>query len=277
MNLDYASLLNEIEQYRENCRKKCEKIKKSQMTKEEKAKAIKSQKEQTKKIIEEINVKLHEPYNNFQKSTDTYLFTELIGVECCPYCNLEKIPTTFQKNKDGEVISTTCRPDIDHFESQKKAPEKQLELTNLVPSCQTCNRTVKLQKEFSLSTHLNPYIEDFDNHMYFSLNLIDPNNYKDEKNFEILITASDNSHAAQLAENNVVDLELRQRYQKFKKDVVQIMENKSLYDANKQLEIIDVTGVKKSLREILFPDEKCDINKTERGKLKRDIISRYIK
>ena len=46
----------------------------------------------------------------------------------------------------------------------------------------------------------------------------------------------------------------------------------NLYDANKQLEIKDVTGVKKSLREILFPDEKCDINKTERGKLKRDII-----
>ena len=45
----------------------------------------------------------------------------------------------------------------------------------------------------------------------------------------------------------------------------------------KQKEIINLTNETNNLRKELFPDENCDINSTERGKLKRDIIKHYIK
>ena len=175
-------------------------------------------------------------------------------------------------------MSKTIRPDIDHFESQKKAPEKQLELKNLVPSCLNCNRNVKLKKTFTLDDHLNPYYHDFDSLMFFSLYPLSNDSYTDKDDFDIRIEKRDgcNELLGKLAENNVVDLKLRERYQDYKEDVTKIMENKKFYFDAKRRELEDISGMDK-LWNKLFPDENCDINSTERGKLKRDIIQRYVK
>ena len=276
LKLDYASLLQEIEDCKKKIQEKNKAIRKEKDGR--KKNALELGKIKLKNRIKDINKRIEKPYQDFQKSDDSYLFTKLIGVTCCPYCNLFKISTTLKQDVNGKVLSKTTRPDIDHFESQKKAPEKQLEVTNLVPSCLVCNRDVKLKQVFTLNDHLNPYYYDFDSLMTFSLYLLNGDSYTNKDDFEICIEKRDgcDESLSILAENNVKDLKLRERYQDYKEDVVRIMENKKYYFAAKRREIEDVSGMIE-LWERLFPDENCDINSTERGKLKRDIIQHYVK
>lgn len=244
-------------------------LKNKRITKK-KATAQKNKIRNEKKLKQQkISKELIKNYTEFANSDDVYAFTNAIPVRCCPYCNLHSIPT----------VKGADRPDIDHFEAKALVPEKQLELENMVPCCLKCNRDIKNEKCFSLDTHINPYIEDFDSLVEFYINP-HSSDYTKEENFDICIKRNSSCKDRLLYEkamNNVRDFKLIERYQAYKKDVTSIFENEKFYFEKKQKELVNLAQEKKSLRETLFPDEKCNINKTERGKLKIDIIKRYIK
>lgn len=67
----------------------------------------------------------------------------------CPFCN-QAYAFTIQKNRRG------FRPTLDHFYCKDKYPHLALTLNNLVPSCNTCNSSLKGKIDFYVQKHLNP-------------------------------------------------------------------------------------------------------------------------
>ncbi|UUW74336.1 hypothetical protein [Pseudomonas oryzihabitans] len=82
----------------------------------------------------------------------------------CPYCHENAIYTIFTDPKSGSI-----RPPLDHFYAQVHFPYLALSIYNLVPSCNTCNSTLKKEENFFLSPHLNPYMDE--ESIYFSLDV----------------------------------------------------------------------------------------------------------
>lgn len=271
--IDFVGLKNKQNKIINDCKSKCDEIddnlKNNRISKKEAKKRKAQARAKKSNMLKKIATELLKNYTKFSHSNDVYAFTGAVPVKCCPYCNLYPIPTV----KGAE------RPDIDHFEAKIRVPEKQLDLENLIPCCAKCNRDVKKEKHFSLSSHINPYLDDFDSAVEFDI-IPYSSDYTKEENFEITIKRNSSCPNLKLynkAKNNITDLKLKERYQAFKKDVTLIFENQKKYFEKKQKEIIDLTNETSNLRNELFPDENCDINSTERGKLKRDIIKHYIK
>lgn len=233
-----------------------------------------TQNESEKKKIER---ELHAPYENFSKNEkDVNRFLEILDVEYCPYCNINDIIAVFDGN--GKRL---CRPDFDHFEPQSTHPEKQVTYDNLVPSCLLCNQRLKGEKEFSNQNYLNPYKLDFDSIMEFKL-ILKGVNYLNEKNFDVEIHPRPNAKKddVERAKNNVREFALDQRYKLYNKEIVPILRNIALYNnVYKKKEIMKILDSATPLpfRSILFPDEKCEINKTRLGKLKNDVLKKFLK
>ncbi|MBD8529210.1 MULTISPECIES: hypothetical protein [unclassified Massilia] len=93
-------------------------------------------------------------YSIFQKKNvkgwGAYELCRNLLVETCPYCNLAFAHTVFVKN----VPKT--RPTLDHFFDKANFPVFAISLGNLVPSCYSCNSSLKGTKDFFANPHLNP-------------------------------------------------------------------------------------------------------------------------
>lgn len=226
--------------------------------------------EKAKKAMKDF---LGQPYSEFTKNrADTYSFSKIINVPICPYCNEQYIYTVFTDNNQP-----VTRPEFDHFKKKSKYPKLQLSLLNLVPSCHICNSTLKGQKDFDETTHINPYKLDFDSIMKFDLKLTG-SDYLDPNNFEIIfIPRNKNSKLNKLAYNNINVFKLYYRYKKHKDEVVELAKAKKNYDIMKKKEIADILGQSNIFsEEILFPEKNCKINERPLGKLKRDISQKFI-
>ena len=219
---------------------------------------------------------LLEKFKNFssfsRNKVDAYCFTNIVGVKVCPYCNINYTYTVY--NNEG---NTVVRPDIDHFEPRF---ENGAELENLVPSCSTCNQTLKGKKKVSIKDYLHPYRDDFDSIETFHISLSNLNIF-DENCFSIVFTPNKNADKENVkrAENNIKLFKLNERYQYHKDIVVDIFRKIAFYNHYKQQEINKILSgerISVSLDSILFPDKDCDINKNSLGKLKKDIIELYL-
>lgn len=104
-------------------------------------------------------------YDSFIKRVPSkwgaYNLTMQLQVNVCPYCNRQYI-TTYHSN-NGKT-----RPSLDHFYDKVTYPYFAISLFNLVPSCSVCNSSFKGKKKFTVSTHINPYVEDFNDTLNFS-------------------------------------------------------------------------------------------------------------
>ncbi len=63
-------------------------------------------------------------------------------IRTCPYCNRQYITPIYSKT--GKT-----RADLDHFYSKSRYPYFSMSIYNLVPSCKSCNSSLKGMKEFS--------------------------------------------------------------------------------------------------------------------------------
>jgi hypothetical protein len=77
----------------------------------------------------------------------------------CPYCNHAYAFTVQSENGD-------FRPTLDHFYYKDEYPHLALTLYNLVPSCSSCNSSLKGQADFAKMPHLNPLF-DAENIQFF--------------------------------------------------------------------------------------------------------------
>lgn len=78
---------------------------------------------------------------------------ESIGVEVCPYCNINVIK---QDEKKGSV-RRKYRPALDHYFPKSRYPFLSLSIYNLIPSCHECNSTRKADYDTYLNEYIYPY------------------------------------------------------------------------------------------------------------------------
>ena len=128
--------------------------------------------------------KLINLYKDFAKSKSSWkvgnekynahILVEKLGIEVCPYCNRNYIRNLQDKR--------TC--ELDHFYPKEAYPFLAMSFYNLIPSCKTCNQTLKGVKEISI----NPYDVDFFKEKYsFKLKIKEISFYHDSKRgFEIV-------------------------------------------------------------------------------------------
>ncbi|OJY97982.1 MAG: hypothetical protein BGP13_09975 [Sphingobacteriales bacterium 40-81] len=98
-------------------------------------------------------------YDWFSKKTNShyggYDLAKKLNVKTCPYCNRSYTVTV------ADTKNRIVRPDFDHFFPRKQYPLLSLSFYNLIPSCSTCNRTLKNQNKVVYGKYIHPYEEGF--------------------------------------------------------------------------------------------------------------------
>ncbi|MDT7828339.1 hypothetical protein RQM65_06660 [Pricia sp. S334] len=101
-------------------------------------------------------------YKGFRKKSvtlyDAYDLAKNLGIRTCLYCNRMYTITVAKGTKANQKIT---RPQFDHFFDQAKNPLLGLSIYNLIPSCTICNSSLKGRKEFTLSSYMHPYIDNY--------------------------------------------------------------------------------------------------------------------
>jgi hypothetical protein len=107
-----------------------------------------------------------------------YHLAKNIGIRTCVYCN--RVYTVTHNTKVGGKL---MRPQFDHWFPQSKYPLLAVSFYNLIPSCSSCNSSVKGDKEMDLKMHTHPYIKnEIDDDFAFTYQY-----KKTTREFEILI------------------------------------------------------------------------------------------
>ena len=161
-------------------------------------------------------------YDNFcdkKKEYDAYDLAKSLQVNVCPYCNRNYTFTVTVEEKD------LTRPQFDHFYDKATYPILALSFYNLIPSCSTCNSTMKGTKQFSLATHVHPYVEGFDDKAHFALHVKSSSFYYDEKGFDLDINTKDAK-----AQKNINDFELQEIYKNHKDIVLELIQKAEMYN-----------------------------------------------
>ena len=172
-------------------------------------------------------------YKSFTKKKDgkfAYQFTENMAVNVCVYCNRQY---TFTLNEsDGK-----CRPTLDHFLDKSKHPYFALSFYNLIPSCYTCNSSLKNQKKFTIKDNLHPYSHSMFEVLEFS---IDINNVDfvdgSKKDFEIFLKESKHCRDSDLlsrAKKNAEAFKLQELYRMHKDYASEIIVKSYYYDSSR--------------------------------------------
>jgi hypothetical protein len=89
--------------------------------------------------------------STYQKNINKHghWLTTSLGINVCPYCNLNFTHTITKKSKK-------LRPEFDHFYPKSEYPLLALSFYNLIPCCPVCNHTKKVEV-----LEINPYSDDF--------------------------------------------------------------------------------------------------------------------
>ncbi|WP_111308882.1 hypothetical protein [Confluentibacter sediminis] len=111
-------------------------------------------------------------YNNFRKSSFCVELLHEAGFEnvTCPYCNDNPINIVDISDEKDENTISRAYLELDHFFPKSRIPFFALSFYNLIPSCGACNATEKRDKDFCISTHVNPYFESFNDIYKFFVN-----------------------------------------------------------------------------------------------------------
>ncbi|MCR1809617.1 hypothetical protein [Sulfurospirillum sp. hDNRA2] len=209
-------------------------------------------------------------YDNFcdkKKEYDAYDLAQSLNVTVCPYCNRNYTFTVRSKNG-------STRPQFDHFYDKATYPILALSFYNLIPSCPTCNTSMKGTKQFSLTTHIHPYVEGFDDKARFALHVKDSSFYYDEKGFDLELSSNDAK-----AKKNIKDFALEEIYKNHKDIVLELIQKSIMYNESYIEELM------KNYEGTLFKNEEDllrlifggyisdeDLGKRPLSKLTKDIL-----
>lgn len=196
-------------------------------------------------------------YNGLRKSNYAINLYKSMGFEkCyCPYCNDNKISIVQNSTSTKHKLYFQ----LDHFYSKSKNPYFAVSFFNLIPSCSTCNSTEKGDKEFSISTHIHPYYESFNDIYRFKVPL---KSILTAKVTEFVI----NNNQIKPNDLTINDLNIFHRYVHNVDKIEKLIKFYLNYCKKDPLE----------LKEIIFevlnvPETISDILKKENGKFLRDI------
>lgn len=103
---------------------------------------------------------------NSQSKSKAFWLAKAVGKNTCVYCNRQYVFTV--ERGDGQIKDDRiARPVFDHWFAKSKHPLLSLSLFNLIPSCHICNSSVKVGDEYTLATHIHPYVHE-DGHPDFT-------------------------------------------------------------------------------------------------------------
>jgi len=192
-----------------------------------------------------------------ERKYSAYGFVEKLGLKSCPYCN---------RNYTFVVRRRKLIPEIDHFYPKTIYPYLAVNFFNLIPSCQTCNKTKTNDVDFAW---INPYDINTKSFQFtYKPNGIDFVALEKEKynfdSFEIKINGN---------EENIKTFKLRELYEQHKDIVLELLIKKAYYPKS-YIEELAGFGFSKSeiYRYLLgnYSDDK-DLHKRPLSKLIKDI------
>lgn len=102
-------------------------------------------------------------YGSYKSKGTPYDILLKLSVNACPYCNRQFINTFI--SKEGKA-----RASLDHFFAQASHPYFAISFYNLIPSCHSCNSSLKGSKEFTIETHVHPFDTSFEGTARFTIN-----------------------------------------------------------------------------------------------------------
>lgn len=89
------------------------------------------------------------------KNWNAYGLCSQSNYQLCPYCQQAGALTIYRDPK-----TKSFRPTLDHFYPKSQYPYLALSLYNLVPSCHTCNSSLKSTCDFYIDQHLHPFEDE---------------------------------------------------------------------------------------------------------------------
>ncbi len=165
-------------------------------------------------------IRKYENFTTKKKEYNAYDLAKKLNINVCPYCNINSTYTVIKE--DDKKIT---RPEFDHFYDKATYPILALSFYNLIPSCHTCNSTLKGTDEFSNKTHLNPYSESFDKVAEFKLKIEDSRFYHSIDGFHVTLETEDKR-----AKNNIKSFELDTLYKNHKDIVLELIQKNAIYN-----------------------------------------------
>ncbi|MGE7944081.1 hypothetical protein ACQKNB_18550 [Lysinibacillus xylanilyticus] len=169
---------------------------------------------------------------------NAYTLIESLKVKTCPYCNAS-ISHLFL-GKEGKT-----RPTLDHFLDKGTMPYFAISLFNLIPACYTCNSSFKKSKQFSIGTHLHPYLNEMGEDFTFytdikvsrdgEINIEDLKQNKYSINFRY--TSTVDPHLRTKVENSLRDFHILELYNQQKTYIDEIINQKIIYTQDRIKEL----------------------------------------
>lgn len=160
-------------------------------------------------------------YKDFSKSSSNWgnqvekynarILIKKLQIEVCPYCNRNYIRNLKEKRT----------AEIDHFFPKEAYPFLALSFYNLIPSCKTCNQTMKGKK----LAFLNPYDKvPFYKKFRFKLKIKNISFANNKEGFEI-----DYEDLKESLKENFKIFEIKELYDQHKDIILDIIQKKMIY------------------------------------------------
>lgn len=110
-------------------------------------------------------------YESYRSSAALYDIYENMFFDkaTCVYCNADSALIISQK--DGGLNNKQALFELDHFYPKAKYPYLALSFYNHIPSCSNCNGKLKRSRDFTVETHIHPYVRCFDDEYDFVPNM----------------------------------------------------------------------------------------------------------
>jgi hypothetical protein len=197
---------------------------------------------------------------------DAYKLAESLNITSCVYCNRNYTNTVISEN--GKKIS---RAQFDHYFDKGSHPILAISFFNLIPSCSTCNSSVKHTATFDISTHNHPYIDDKIDEICFSYK------YNLAKPYSLEITVK--AENCPKTQKNIEEFALNEVYNVHTDILSDILKTKSAF-SERYLSILRLSVLKSvilsddEMYRIVFGTEKDSGKFVNRpfSKFKKDIL-----
>lgn len=211
-------------------------------------------------------------YTNYRQSDACINQFRSLGINDsvpCPYCNCDEVRVISFSDPLSLAQREQALLDLDHFFPKSKFPFLAVSLFNLVPSCHNCNERIKLDREFDLSTHIQPYNLAFEDEFAFTLERPYLSGYTTT---DLVIKYISKKG---FPDNSITDLRLIARYNAERHKLIanlEMLHAQPLEFIKQVASAAEVEVIKQKLYTSSgIPQERSEIIKHVIGKLKRDI------
>jgi hypothetical protein len=197
-----------------------------------------------------------------------YHLANTLNINTCPYCNRMYTKTVLNKIINGGIKKIT-RPEFDHWFPKAKYPLLALSFYNLIPSCHTCNSSVKGGADFTLETHIHPYVNEKINMQYS----YDYDKSLNNHTFKIKFNGDTDNKAKTTAE----EFKLKEIYETHEDEIKDLLRIKNVYSDTYLQKLNGLLGTSVSYDEIYrlaFGTyiEEAKFDKRPLSRMKRDIL-----